>query len=509
MFDPNGIEAERLIAQRRLDLARSQTERNLRGQFATPAALADDMLCYAREHFGTGAVRFLDPAIGTGSFYSALLRTWSGSNITRATGFELDPDYGRASRALWSGSRLRLRIEDFTAASAPRSEARRYNLIICNPPYVRHHHMTSANKQRLHRQARTASGSTLSGLAGLHAYFLMLTHPWMSSGALAGWLIPSEFREVNYGDAIRDYLLRRVTLLRVHCFEPSDLQFNDALVSSAIVWFRNRPPSVDHTVELTCDGPLSRPRACRQVSARELSEVRKWRSRATTAVNDPVLGEFFKIQRGLATGANRFFIMTAAEARERGIPAAYLRPILPGPKQLAADEILADERGYPRLPCRLVIVDCPLPLAQVRARHPAFWRYLQSGLGGVSAGYLCSRRSPWYSQESRQSTAFLCSYFARWRGERLHRFIFNHSRAIAANNYLMLYPRGELLQFIGGNLTRARAVWRELCNLKAESLRYAGRSYGGGMYKLEPKELASVPAAPIGALLRTGSSGLD
>jgi adenine-specific DNA-methyltransferase len=194
--------------------------------------------------------------------------------------------------------------------------------------------------------------------------------------------------------------------------------------------------------------------------------------------------------------------MTVDEARARGIPGSYLRPILPGPKQLEGDEILADRQGYPRLSRRLVIVDCPLPEQHIRARFPAFWRYLQSGLGTVSAGYLCSRRSPWYSQESRQSTAFLCSYFARARGGRLHRFIFNHSRAIAANSYLMLYPRGALAQFIGADVARARAIWSELCRLEPESLRCAGRAYGGGLYKLEPRELARVPAAPIAALLQ-------
>ena len=73
----------------------------------------------------------------------------------------------------------------------------------------------------------------------------------MRKGAIAGWLIPSEFMDVNYGRKIKDYFLHQVTVLRIHRFDTSEVQFEDALVSSAIVWFKNEPPSVDHTVEFT------------------------------------------------------------------------------------------------------------------------------------------------------------------------------------------------------------------------------------------------------------------
>ncbi len=109
-----------------------------------------------------------------------------------------------------------------------------YNLLICNPPYVRHHHLRrSTVKTRLQRQSLIATGVRLSGLAGLYAHFITLAHPWMSEDAIAGWLIPSEFMDVNYGRELKHYLLHTVTLLRIHRFDPTEVQFTDALVSSA------------------------------------------------------------------------------------------------------------------------------------------------------------------------------------------------------------------------------------------------------------------------------------
>jgi adenine-specific DNA-methyltransferase len=159
VFDAGDIEAQRLVAQRRLDLARPQPERNRLGQFATPTSLANDILQYARAHFGTKPVRFLDPAIGTGAFYGALLRHWPAARIEQATGFEIDPYYGDPCRELWVKSSLRLRMEDFTAAVAPRLERQRYNLVICNPPYVRHHHLSVARKRQLQTRSFQTSGA--------------------------------------------------------------------------------------------------------------------------------------------------------------------------------------------------------------------------------------------------------------------------------------------------------------------------------------------------------------
>src|SRR5690242_7242329 len=70
------IEAARLALQIALDGQKSQEERNRLGQFATPPNLARAILAYALSLLREDApVRFFDPAIGTGSFYSALLAT--------------------------------------------------------------------------------------------------------------------------------------------------------------------------------------------------------------------------------------------------------------------------------------------------------------------------------------------------------------------------------------------------------------------------------------------------
>src|SRR6185312_8652631 len=144
------IEARRLTLQSQLDSMKTQDERNKRGQFATPTQLAADVLDYAKSLVPAGSqVRFLDPALGTGSFFTALFNAFSSAQITEAAGYEIDPYYAREASQLWSDDSVKIYHADFTQAAPPVAEQMKPNLLICNPPYVRHHHLLKAEKQRL------------------------------------------------------------------------------------------------------------------------------------------------------------------------------------------------------------------------------------------------------------------------------------------------------------------------------------------------------------------------
>lgn len=502
------VEERRLAIQATLDAAKTQAERNRMGQFATPSALAFDILARAADILDPEKkVRFFDPAIGTGSFYSALLRAFPSERIEAAAGYEIDPHYGRPCAELWAASGLKVHIGDFTHAAPPEGRDR-FNLLVCNPPYVRHHHIVNDEKLRIQHQTRQACGVPISGLSGLYCYFLGLAHAWLAEGGLAAWLIPSEFMDVNYGRAVKRYLLDRVTLLHIHRFDPADVQFGDALVSSAVVWFRNTPPPSDHAVRFTFGGSLSAPHLSRQVTAETLRHELKWTRFPAAAPREasdaPTLAEFFTIRRGLATGDNNYFILTPEEIERRGLPLEAFRPILPSPRYVDVDEIPADRHGNPILGKRLFLLDCHLSESDVKARFPKLWRYFEEGkTRSVASRYLCKHRSPWYAQENRPAAPIVCTYLGRadTRGGKPFRFILNHSKATVANVYLALYPKPPLAQAMEADSGVARKVWTILNAICPATMLGEGRVYGGGLHKLEPGELANVPVPEIAALV--------
>ncbi|GIW03571.1 MAG: hypothetical protein KatS3mg059_0191 [Thermomicrobiales bacterium] len=506
------LEEKRISLQSQLDSAKAAAERNLLGQFATPSKLAREILAYARDHIAlSGPIRFLDPAIGTGSFYSALLEEFESALIERAIGYEIDPHYGEPARQLWADTPLEVRLADFTRAR-PQDPSEKATLLICNPPYVRHHHINPDDKKYLTAATFKASGMRLSGLAGLYCHFLGLAHAWMAEGALAGWLIPSEFMDVNYGSEVKRYLLERVTLTHIHRFDPDDAQFDDALVSSAIVWLVNTPPHDDHEITFSYGGTLAQPQFVGRVRRSVLATLRKWTRLPRFSVDHEHsddgtrLGCHFTIRRGIASGSNEFFILTPGQIAAHDLPWEFFRPILPSPRYLYDNEVMADARGWPVLDEQLFLLDCRLPEAEVREHYPTLWRYLQRGVeSGVSTTYLARHRSPWYAQEHRPAAPIVCTYMGRngTRHGRPIRFILNHSQATAANGYLMLYPKPPLATLARDDPSLLRRIWEELNTIEVERLLTEGRVYGGGLYKLEPRELANVNLSVLDELTRS------
>lgn len=508
MPDPDPLETRRRSLQAAIDGGRSRTERNRLGQFATPPGLALEILQAAAALLPAHqAIRFLDPAFGTGAFFGALRAVFpcSSARITEAAGYEIDPAYGGPAAALWADAGLALSVSDFTRA---RPDAR-FTLVICNPPYVRHHHLSAADKARLQAGTLAASGARIGGLAGLYCHFLAQAHGWMAPGAVAGWLIPSEFMDVNYGVAVKRYLLEQVTLVRIHRFDPTRVQFPDALVSSAVVFLRAAPPPPAHAVDFTFGGSVVAPAVTRSVPAAVLAAEPKWTRFPLAGTGDPggadtvALSQFFRIKRGLATGDNAFFILNEAEIARRRLPIHLFRPILPGPRHVPDDVIDADADGLPRLARRGFLLDPRLDEATIAAEYPTLAAYLAEGRAkGLPERYLCRHRTLWYAQEVRPPPPLLCTYLGRaGAGGRAFRFILNRSQATVANVWLALYPNTAVARAFAGDSGLAHRVWQALNRVVPAQLADAGRVYGGGLRKLEPGELARLPVPALADLL--------
>ncbi len=364
------LEQERLTLQSTLDNGKTGAERNRLGQYATPTQLARHIIQFAASLIPENQpIRFFDPAFGTGSFYSALRYFYPNGKISRAEGFEIDPHYGVPSAKLWEEAGLQLNLADFTDQE-PRPE---FNLLICNPPYVRHHHLNQTTKQRLYKKVFEISGAKLSGLAGLYCYFLNLSHGWMENNGIAAWL-------------------------------------------------------------------------ARQLSMR------------------------------------------------------LFRPILPSPRFLSAEIVNGDSHGNPILDKQLFLLDPGISEKDIQENHPVLWKYLEEGkLKGIDKGYLCSHREPWYSQETRGPAPLLCTYMGRGdvQTRRPFRFILNNSKATATNVYLAMYPTPVLLELLKKKPSLIIKIWKFLNQIPSRELLAGGRVYGGGLHKLEPKELSNLPLSEL------------
>ncbi len=87
------------------------------------------------------------------------------------------------------------------------------------------------------------------------------------------------------------------------------------------------------------------------------------------------------------------------------------------------------------------------------------------------------------------------------KGTKPFRFVLKYSNAIVANSYLILYPKPHFEQKIAQNPELNQRLFEALNQIADRAMLDEGRVYGGGMYKMEPKELANVPAIEISIML--------
>src|SRR6266404_3509720 len=92
-------------------------------------------------------------------------------------------------------------------------------------------------------------------------------------------------------------------------------------------------------------------------------------------------------------------------------------------------------------------------------------------------------------------------------GRKPFRFLWNQSAATAHNVYLLLYPRGPLQAALNENPALNGLVFDALQRLDTNGFMGEGRVYGGGLYKMEPKELAQVNADAVFQTLQEHLTG--
>lgn len=503
----SSVEIKRADLQSTLDSHRENSDRNRLGQFATPFALARSIVGNAIAHLDSSdPIRFLEPSMGTGVFFSALSSVAEDSAIDQCVGVEIDSEFAATSQSLWQSSKHQVVHGDFFDFAQQKSNFQRFNLLCANPPYVRHHHIPAIEKLRLQAYVKRRFGIETSGLSGLYLYFIFAAHDLLSEGGIASWLIPTEFLSVNYGKSLREYLRSQVSIIDIKLFDPANVQFEDALVSSCVLTYRKTTPAASHHFSVSIPNTAQDEK---HINIDHLDASHKWNllsEKIVPADDDEQirLGDLFDVKRGVATGNNTFFILSAAQASSLDLPSEFLRPILPAPRQIKERIIKADHHGLPESIPNYFLLDCPVQPESIQHDYPKLWNYLESGIArNIDKGYLCQHRDYWYSQEKRLPALYMATYMGRSRDGESNptRFFLNQSQAIGTNVFLHLYPKPFVMKLLHSNVQRQVELLESLEAISLRETTEHGRMYGGGLHKTEPGELKTLPLRRLPAWL--------
>lgn len=464
-----------------------------KGQFWTPAWVAEAMVAYV---LADGATSIFDPAVGAGAFLKAA-KAWSQESGRPVSlgGMEIDAIALKEAfeNGLNDADLNAVLIGDFVLTPPLTS----FSAIVANPPYIRHHRLSAATKAELKTFAKRLIGMTIDGRAGLHVFFLLRALQRLGRGGRLAFIVPADTCEGVFAETLWAWIVRNYHLEAVVTFAPQATPFPGVDTNAVILLIRNAPPTERFRWAKCLTASRDGLRAWIQSGFEEPGDRLEVRERSIReglqtglsrcAQSEPhdgfTLANFASVQRGIATGANEFFFMTAAQARERGIPPELLKRAVGRTRDVEGEEITEE---------RLQVLDAmgrptylmSLDKTEIGELAPALQRYLQEGEDqGLSVRPLIAQRRPWYKMETRKAPPFLFAYL----GRRSARFIHNRAGILPLTGFLCVYPH----QTDPASLEK---LWQILRHSETvQNLARVGKSYGSGAIKVEPRSLERLP----------------
>lgn len=466
-----------------------------KGQFWTPDWITDAMVSYVTA--GTADSVF-DPAVGAGAFFRAAKRIERNAGKTlELLGSEIDPEALLEARnsGLSESDLSGVQLNDFVV-EPPKGD---FKAIVANPPYIRHHRLSGDLKEKLREMCLEITGFTIDGRAGLHVYFLIRALHLLAENGRLAFIMPADTCEGVFADKLWKWITSNDFLEAVVTFTPEASPFPKVDTNPVIFMIKNETPKqyihwarctkVDTNdlkgwVRSGFQEPAGNALSVFRRDVNEALATGLSRMPITKGMNGPLLSNYASVMRGIATGANEFFLLTADKAKALHIPSEFLVRVVGRTRDVSGDIITQndlhnlDEKGRDTY---LLYLD-----GRPTSDFPESIRdYLKTGekMGIPERPLIKKTRRPWYKMERRTVPPILFTYL----GRRNSRFVFNKARALPLTGFLCVYPHND-------EASQVEQLWQVLQSPETtDNLALVGKSYGSGAIKVEPRALERLP----------------
>jgi len=467
------------------------------GAFYSPKSLVEPMVTWAVTRSDQSV---LDPSCGDGIFLETAARRLRalGSGPERAASLlhavDLNPaavgvTRDRLTSALGGpfGNAL---VGSFFSLPPPGilfGPPEGVDAVIGNPPYIRYQDF--AGGARLEALERAAdAGVQLTRLASSWAHFVVHAVAFLRSGGRLALILPAELIHTSYAAPLREHL--RLSFAEVHVVSFRHSVFPDVQEEVVLLLAagKDRGPGrlglteVESGLDLAdlaavldraeIFGPGVEPRKWIPGYSAHPSAVSLDRFQALGLLSP--LGDVGKASIGFVSGANEYFVLTPEEAAHWRLPESSLQPALIRARLIPGLQITAGEFDGVRSQGERCLLWTPGERL-TRAERA----YVQHGEDlGYDSRYKCRVRSPWF----RVPGVITPDAFLTYMSDVVPRLCLNRAQIVASNNLHTVRLPG-----VPAALRKAFVVafYNSATLLSCERV---GRSYGGGVLKLEPRE---------------------
>jgi adenine-specific DNA-methyltransferase len=466
-----------------------------KGQFFTPLDIAEFMVNIGLKD---NPKKILDPALGGGIFIYTLGKI-AHDNVN-FTAVEKDPlCLAMAKVNLSKCKNLNIEYKNMDFLDFNNSQ---YDLIIANPPYVRFHDIR--NREETIAKIENEINTKLSRLINYYALFFFKAKNLLKEGGKLVFITPSEFLNVNYGTSVKEYFKKNYEIDSIITFENGALVFEDNLSTACITVLtrKNNPNKTKKAKLIKLSKWVGKNKLIRFYDEKqenysdekisltlfkqgELNYKEKWLKYfskddkfESSKKNLIKLSDIASVNRGIATGANDYFLFSNSKLKEWNIEKSFFKPVIAKSNFCKYMDFTNEDFK------NLILENKPSYLLYCFSEPSQnLKRYIKYGEDEqIHKRYLTSKRNPWYSMEKREKAPIWAGVFSR-DGVK---FILNKTDCLNLTTFHAIYPnfndKNKLL-FLVAFLNSDHC--REL--MKREM-----RSYGGGLNKFEPKDLENI-----------------
>ena len=433
-----------------------------------------------------------DPACGDGRF----LDSAAEFGAQQLVGCDVDPFAVECTaRRLGKFAKpVRLFSTDFFALDPTCGP--KVDLVVGNPPFIRYQRFAGNIRQRALASALKV-GVRLTRLTSAWAPFLLHAIQFLKPGGAMAVVVPAEIVQTQYGIPALRGLCSRFRRVQLLLFERNffvDAQTETYLLlaedygASSVSVELHPLCTIDElgdfassisTANVPVDLAISEPIRFAQVFLTP-NERAAWRHTVSRA-GILRLADCGTITNGYVSGANDFFHRTVSDALKDNIPPDWLLPTVRNARSLRGIEFTekdvevleADGRAHHLL---------SLPDDDLFNPHPQQLRQIVSEgkKQQISGRFKCRVRLPWW----RVPGIHVPDVFVPYMIGRCPVASANAARATHTNTIHGLH--------LARGYDAHTVVFSLLCTLSLLSMELEGRSYGGGVLKLEPSEASRV-----------------
>jgi adenine-specific DNA-methyltransferase len=434
------------------------------GIYYTPQVLAEYL---AAPLISKDEQTILDPAYGEGALLLAAEKIFQEKNIGKAIhlhGCDTKPVNGLLKH-LPEANLLKNDFFDYPIE-------RKFQTILMNPPYVRHHlqNEKEINRYRLlHEELRILNNSS-----DLWALFLVKAVSHLQENGNIGAILPWAFLQADYSQPLRKWLADNFGTIDVLAL--SDKYFEDADERIVIIWLKqygqeNRSINIAGSSNIRSKIEYSKISLkswlANRVSYNGGNAADEILTRYQSEYKFSKFSDYADVKIGVVTGAVDYFILPRAEAKKYDIPNQRLIPII-----TVSDEfpkyILEGKKNL-----RLLV-------ALKEKDHLKFKRFIRLGINEeYNLRAHSTRREPWYAVE----VGVVPDAFFHYRISKIPYLLPNHEGVQCTNTFHRIYFNG---------LTPSEKKWIYVSMLSSPaqlSIEINSKTYGRGILKIEPKSL--------------------